>query len=223
MAWAMLTNTNGPQYTNDPLSPTVSPSHDFHEFRPMTDSPAPVTVRQEVLQLFRARGGSNYGKEAVTQEQHALQAAFFAERQGASPALITAALLHDVGHLLHDLPEDAPDTGIDDQHELLAERWLRERFAANVVEPAALHVSAKRYLCATDADYTRELSPPSVLSLKLQGGPMSPAEQADFEKRPYFRDAVALRRWDDAAKVVDLLTPDLNHYTAYIDRALGEK
>src|SRR5689334_1882782 len=87
-----------------------------------------ASAADEVMALFHARGGSNYGKEAVTQVQHALQAAFFAEREHAPAALITAALLHDVGHLLHDLPENSPDRGIDDRHEHLATAWLMSRF-----------------------------------------------------------------------------------------------
>src|SRR5262245_30661022 len=71
---------------------------------------------EEVLALFRARGGSRYGGESVSQLAHALQAAQRAENEGATPALISAALLHDIGHLLHDLSDDAPDQGIDDVH-----------------------------------------------------------------------------------------------------------
>src|SRR4249919_1585207 len=125
----------------------------------------------EVFQLFRQRGSSQYGGEAVTQLEHALQAATFAEREGAEPALITAALIHDVGHLLHDLPNDAPDKGIDDRHETLAAAWLAQRFQPSVVAPVAMHVSAKRYLCAVDQGYFGQLSQPSVQSLAIQGGP----------------------------------------------------
>ena len=177
----------------------------------------PTTV--EILRLFEERGNSEYGGEAVTQEEHALQAAFFAEREGATAALITAALLHDVGHLLHSLPEDAPDRGIDDRHEALGERWLADRFGPEVIDPVAMHVEAKRYLCAADPEYLAILSPPSVQSLALQGGAMSPAETRVFESRVYFRDAVRLRQWDDAAKVVGLKTPPLKHFARYIDEA----
>jgi phosphonate degradation associated HDIG domain protein len=187
-----------------------------------SESRRSVRVTDEVLQLFAARGHSNYGKEAVTQLEHALQAASFAEREQAPGSLIAAALLHDVGHLLHDLPADAPEHGVDDRHEALGGQWLRGRFAAAVVVPVASHVAAKRYLCAVDADYARQLSPPSLHSLGLQGGPMSSAEVAAFAARPYFHDAVRLRRWDDAAKVVGLATPPLAHFLAYIDDACLE-
>jgi phosphonate degradation associated HDIG domain protein len=186
-----------------------------------TRSHAPTTV--DILRLFNERGDSEYGGEAVTQEQHALQAALFAEQAQSSPALITAALLHDVGHLLHRLPEDAPDQGVDDRHESLAARWLRKHFGPEVVEPVRLHVAAKRYLCAVDSTYLQQLSPPSQLSLQLQGGPMSETECQEFAAHPFCEAAVALRRWDDAAKVPDMQTPTLAHFANYIDCALGEK
>ena len=180
-----------------------------------TTSHHPTTL--EILHLFRERGNSLYGGEAVTQLEHALQAAFFAERENATPELISAALLHDVGHLLHSLPDTAPDEGIDDRHESLAAGWLSGRFAPAVAAPVAMHVAAKRYLCAVNPDYLGQLSGPSIQSLQLQGGPMTADEIAQFESRPHFQDAVRLRQWDDAAKVVGMSTPDLEHFAAYID------
>jgi len=172
-----------------------------------------------ILELFARSGDSQYGHEAVSQREHALQAAWFAERAGAPPALIAAALLHDVGHLLHDLAEDAPEQGIDDRHEELAAQWLAERFGPEVVEPVRLHVAAKRYLCTTDPEYDRLLSPPSRLSLRLQGGPMTPEETAAFESGPHGRAAIDLRRWDDAAKVPGLPTPGLEHFAPALTAA----
>ena len=180
-------------------------------------------ITEEVLSLFRLRGDSLYGGEAVTQQQHALQAATFAECDGAEPELITAALIHDVGHLLHALPYDAPDHGIDDRHETLAAAWLSQRFRPAVVAPVAMHVAAKRYLCAVESSYRSQLSKPSLHSLALQGGPMTADEVKQFESRPFFRDAVRLRKWDDAAKVVDMPTPSLNYFAQYVDRALEIK
>jgi [1-hydroxy-2-(trimethylamino)ethyl]phosphonate dioxygenase len=177
------------------------------------------STTDEVLALFRQRGGSQYGGEAVTQLEHALQAATFAGRDGAEPSLIAAALIHDVGHLLHELPADAPNRGVDDRHETLAATWLARRFGPPVVAPVAMHVAAKRYLCAVDPGYLGQLSQPSVQSLALQGGPMTPSEVVQFEARPYFQDAVRLRRWDDAAKVVGMATPELDHFARYLDVA----
>ncbi len=178
----------------------------------------PTTM--DVLRLFQERGQSQYGGESVTQQEHALQAAYFAEQAGAKPALIVAALLHDVGHLLHSLPDDAPEQGIDDAHEKIGGNWLKHRFEPAVIEPVRLHVAAKRYLCAATPEYLAELSPPSILSLQLQGGPMSPEEVESFRSHPFFESAIALRRWDEAAKVPELKTPELEHYARYVDHVL---
>lgn len=178
-------------------------------------SPHPPTA--EVLDLFRRNGDSQYGGEAVSQLEHALQAATFAEAEGASAALIAAALLHDIGHLLHTLPDDTSDRGIDDRHELLGARWLEARFPPEVSEPIKLHVAAKRYLCAVDRDYRDRLSSPSQVSLALQGGPMTPEEVREFEQHRFARDATRLRHWDDAAKVPRLATPPLEHFAVALD------
>ncbi|HEY2786558.1 MAG TPA: HD domain-containing protein [Fimbriiglobus sp.] len=174
-----------------------------------------ATVRN-VVELLESKGDSQYGREAVSQLEHALQAAALAEGEGAAPALIAAALLHDVGHLLHDLPIDAPDDGVDDHHETSSVNFLKRSFPAAVYEPIRLHVAAKRYLCTVEPAYFDHLSPPSVVSLSLQGGRMTPAEVADFEAQPYFSDAVRLRRWDDTAKVAGLRTPPLTHFAEYL-------
>jgi 2-aminoethylphosphonate-pyruvate transaminase len=173
-------------------------------------------IVDEIKSLFETYGGSLYGGEAVTQLEHALQTAMLAESEGADAALIVAALLHDVGHLLHDLPDDAPDAGVDDVHEELAYHWLRGHFGPAVTEPVRLHVDAKRYLCAVEPAYWASLSPVSQQSLELQGGTFTAEETRDFEKRPFFEQGVRLRRWDDQAKVVGLVTPSLNHFLSYI-------
>ncbi|MFT7643465.1 MAG: phosphonate degradation associated HDIG domain protein [Pirellulaceae bacterium] len=181
-----------------------------------------MSVVDKIAELFVQRGDSLYGGEAVTQQEHALQAALSAENSAAGAELIAAALLHDIGHLLHDLPDDATDNGIDDVHEELGERWLRKFFNPAVSEPVRLHVSAKRFLCATEAEYFSQLSPTSVQSLKLQGGPYNAEEVAKFEQSPFFREAVELRRWDDEAKVVGLATPAVNHFLQYVEIALNK-
>jgi phosphonate degradation associated HDIG domain protein len=179
------------------------------------------TIRQ-ILRLFAERGHSEYGHEAVTQQEHALQAAALARAEGASTTLITAALLHDIGHLLHDLPDTAPDEGLDDRHEELAASWLARSFGADVVEPVRLHVAAKRYLCAVEPAYRARLSPPSLQSLELQGGPMTDEEVRQFRESPHHAAAVSLRRWDDAAKDPTLVVPELKFYVTTISEALAE-
>jgi phosphonate degradation associated HDIG domain protein len=167
--------------------------------------------------MFAQRGDSEYGGEDVTQAEHALQCAMLAEENDSPPSLVVASLLHDIGHLLHDLPDDAPDQGIDDHHENSGYRFLEQHFDPSVTEPVRQHVAAKRYLCTVDSEYFGLLSEPSVVSFHLQGGMMSDDELADFESSPHWQDSVQLRRWDDMAKVVNLKTPTVEHYLNYID------
>ena len=174
----------------------------------------------QIIGLYEAKGGREYEGEGVSQLEHALQCAVFAERAGASEPLIVATLLHDIGHMLHDLPEDIADQGIDTQHESLGSAWLSQHFAPAVSEPVRLHVAAKRYLSASEAGYFDLLSEASKLSLKLQGGPMNTAEQARFGAEPFFKEALSLRRWDDEGKIIGMDTPDLAYFEPMIQRAL---
>ena len=164
-----------------------------------------------VQALFERGGHLRYG-EGVTVMEHALQSAMAAKGAEAPASLIIAALLHDVGHLLHDLGEDAAERGDDTHHEATGARWLSQWFPKAVTEPVRLHVGAKRYLCAREPGYHEALSKASRLSLGLQGGPMTAAECAVFETEPHFDGALALRRWDDRAKVAGLPTPTISHY-----------
>jgi phosphonate degradation associated HDIG domain protein len=173
----------------------------------------------EIRTALAKRGHEGYG-EGVSQLEHALQCAVFAEQAGASEPLVVATLLHDIGHMLHDLPEDIADAGIDTQHESLGSAWLSQHFGPEVSEPVRLHVAAKRYLSASEAGYFNRLSEASKLSLKLQGGPMSPEEQGKFGAERFSDEALALRRWDDEGKIVGMATPGLAHFEPMIERAL---
>jgi len=177
----------------------------------------------QILTILHERGDASYFGEAVTQTEHLLQTATLAERDGAAPALISAALLHDIGHLLHDFGEHAADQGIDSHHEALGAEWLQCYFGAEVTEPVRLHVAAKRYLCHAEASYLAGLSAASRQSLELQGGPMTAAQSEQFLALPHARAAVALRRWDDMAKIVGATTPPLAHFRAYLAAALSDR
>jgi phosphonate degradation associated HDIG domain protein len=165
-----------------------------------------------IVALYEKRGVEQYGAEAVSQLEHALQCAALAEESGSSPSLITAALLHDLGHLVHDLGDDPAEHGVDDVHQYLAVPFLRPLFSDAVLEPIKLHVDAKRYLCAVESGYWDSLSPASKRSLELQGGVYSPDEAGRFAALSYAMDAVRLRRWDDVAKIEGLVTPNFAHY-----------
>ncbi len=167
---------------------------------------------QDIQRLFEERGGEQYSGEPVTQLQHALQTAALGEAEGASDALVTAALLHDLGHLLHDLGDTPSLHGVDDVHQYRALPFLRGLFDDEVLNAIKLHVDAKRYLCAMRAGYHNDLSADSKRSLNLQGGIFSAAEAAKFIVQPGAPDAVRLRQWDDLAKDADRLTPSLSHF-----------
>jgi phosphonate degradation associated HDIG domain protein len=176
-----------------------------------------LTVTDEILEIYTRRGTLAYFGESVSMAEHALQAAYFASTAAAPPALIVAALLHDVGHLVVDVPDDLADWVEDARHEDVGGGWLAERFPSEVYEPVRLHVPAKRYLCATNERYFSKLSAASVATLKLQGGPMSAAEIARFEQERYYKEAVRIRCWDDQGKVAGLVTPQLETYRDLLD------
>jgi len=150
-----------------------------------------MTPAEIIGELFAGPGAREYLGEPVSIGTHMLQAGALAEAAGAEPQLVAAALLHDIGHL-----RGEPDN----RHGPAGARWLSRWFGEAVTEPVRLHVAAKRYLCAAEPGYFELLSAESVRTLALQGGPMTPGEQAAFEALPHARDAVAVRRWDDAAK-----------------------
>ena len=180
-----------------------------------------MTLAAGILSLYTSRGTQAYFGERVSMAEHGLQAAHFARIEGASETLVVAALLHDIGHLLEDVPDAIEDWTRDAHHEEIGARWLARRFDAAVWEPVRLHVPAKRYLCATDADYFARLSAASVHTLKLQGGPMSVREVAQFEAEPFWREALRVRHWDDQGKVAGLKTLALSDYAPLIERMAG--
>jgi phosphonate degradation associated HDIG domain protein len=176
-----------------------------------------LDLLDQIEQLFDTHGHQPYeGRraESVTALAHALQCAQLAEWAHARPGLVAAALLHDIGHFL---TPDVQVDEIDDVHELRALGLLGREFGTEVLEPIRLHVQAKRYLVAVDPGYVAGLSPASVHSLDLQGGPLRDDELRAFEALPYADDAVALRRWDDLAKTPGERTPPLAYYLSLLD------
>jgi phosphonate degradation associated HDIG domain protein len=170
----------------------------------------------DIATLFERHGAAMYTGEPVTQLAHALQTAALAEQAGADDELVTAALLHDLGHLLADHGETPTLRGIDDRHQFVALPALRGRFGPRVLGAIGGHVDAKRYLCATRPSYRAALSADSVRSLALQGGVFDAAQAQAWIDRPHAEAAVRLREWDDRAKSPDAVTPPLAHF---LDRA----
>jgi phosphonate degradation associated HDIG domain protein len=178
------------------------------------------TIVGVIADILTRRGSDSYLGEAVTMQQHMLQAAAQAEREGAPDELVAAALLHDIGHYTGEFGDDYIEQGTDNFHEDAGAALLAPFFPPVVVECVRLHVAAKRYLCATDPTYFGKLTPASVATLELQGGPMEPDEIADFERNPFFREAVRARIWDEGAKDADAVTPPFAHYAPLLQRVV---
>lgn len=171
----------------------------------------------KIIDILITQGYQQYGGEPVSQLEHALQCAFLAEQENVSSEMITACLLHDIGHLVHDLGENIE---IDTRHDYRSLKWLKPLFGEQITEPIRLHVEAKRYLCRVDANYYHSLSSASKTSLELQGGIFTDSEALEFIQQPFASEAVQLRRWDDLAKVPHLSTPSLADYRAIVTRCM---
>jgi gamma-butyrobetaine dioxygenase len=172
----------------------------------------PDQILDALAELFTDQGSAEYFGEAVTQAEHMLQAGALAEAEAAAPPLVAAALLHDLGHFHGEVSGHDLMAGTDNRHSHTGADWLAQWFGPEVTEPVRLHVAAKRYLCAVEPGYFDLLSPASVHTLAVQGGPMTPDQAADFAAHPYGADAVRLRRWDEAAKDPDAPTPGFAHF-----------
>lgn len=128
--------------------------------------------------------------------------------------------MHNIGHLINESARSSIKHGIDAEHEEKAVEFLTPWFGNDVLCPIRWHVDAKRYLTATDPEYFSLLSEGSIKSLEVQGGPFPEEEVLEFEKIPYFEDAVKLRRGDEQAKSPSRATPPLEHFVTYIHQSL---
>lgn len=187
---------------------------------PDKDNLTPETIVTFLADIFERRGGEEYLGEPVTMAEHMLQGAYLAEQQGESEEIIVAALLHDIGHFTSEFGTFSMDDTHDRYHEEAGARILERFFPSIVTDCVRLHVAAKRYICATDPRYFGQLSEASIHSLKLQGGPMSPEEVAEFEKHPNVREIVRVRYLDDAGKVAGMETPGFSHYAPMVQRVV---
>ena len=173
-----------------------------------------------LLNLLKTKGSDlQYGNEDVTQLEHALQCAELTEQNNFPKEIITAALLHDIGHLLYD-GEDPVHEGKDGYHENLGADYLSEYFGEAVTLPIRAHVDSKRYLSAVEKEYYELLSEASKKSLEVQGGPFTKEQADEFIQKPFMKQAVEIRRFDDQAKILNKKTPDLSHFKQYVVQSL---
>ncbi|CAL4122824.1 unnamed protein product [Meganyctiphanes norvegica] len=186
-------------------------------------------VCDEVFSLFDVYGNSNYIGEAVSQIQHALQAAYQAEQEGFPVEIVLGALLHDIGHLVGQRNGYAPmiTEGMvlgTPNHDTVGETYLQHLgFPSEVTSFVRGHVNAKRYLVATDKNYYNNLSDASKMTLVHQGGPMTTCEVEKFTKDKNYEAILRMRSWDEKAKDPDAQTPSLQHYKDICGKYLKEK
>jgi len=171
-----------------------------------------------IADIFERRGGEEYLGEPVTMAEHMLQGATIAERDGEPEEIIVAALLHDIGHFTSEFGAYHPDDTEDRHHEDAGADVLERFFPPVITDCCRYHVAAKRYLCATRPEYFSRLSPASVHTLELQGGPMSAEEVAQFEANPNLREIVSVRYLDEAGKCAGMVTPDFSHFAPMVQR-----
>lgn len=173
-------------------------------------------TRTELAALIDGLADLPYGGEQVDQRTHALQSAAHAVEAGADDELVIAAALHDIGRA-RSVAVRHPGM----PHELAGAAFAREHLTERIAWAIEQHVPAKRYLVTVDPAYHDGLSPASVRSLVAQGGPMTPAEVAEFDAHPWGADAIALRRCDDAAKDPDGPLLPLDALLERYDRLTG--
>lgn len=181
---------------------------------------SPGNIVAFIGDIFERRGADSYLGEQVTMSEHMLQGAKLAEDAGGGDLMVTAALLHDIGHYTNEFPDDALEKGVDNHHDKAGAAVLAAFFPTVVTDCVRYHVAAKRFLCATDSGYFDRLSPASVHTLNLQGGPMNKQEVAAFSENPNLEAIIQVRIWDDEGKVPGITTPPFSHYAPMLQRVV---
>jgi putative nucleotidyltransferase with HDIG domain len=165
----------------------------------------------------------DYIGEPVTQLEHALQAAYFAEQSGHSEEVILASLFHDIGHFAAPTPQtEMADLG-KIHHEWIGAKLAYEMgFSQHVSLLIGYHVLAKRYLAGKKEKYCEKLSDASKKTLAFQGGPLSAEEIKVFELHRYYKEILQVRINDEKAKQIGLKVPDLSYYHSKIENHISQ-
>ncbi len=177
-----------------------------------------MDIIEKIISNFK-NNKSLYIGENVTISEHMIQSAMMAEKSKSKDYLVCSCLLHDYGHFILDDPDELVTKKQDGKHEDIGYEYLKKFFKREIVEPIKNHVIAKRYL-ARDKKYYNKLSNASVVSLELQGGLLSRKEAESFEKEEFFKEAIKLRKFDEAAKKVGVKIKDIIQYKDLLKASL---
>ncbi|OAL24449.1 phosphonoacetate hydrolase [Fonsecaea nubica] len=182
---------------------------------------------KELFHFIAAQGQGDYLGEQVSQLEHTLQTGQLAVQAGADDDTVLGALLHDVGRFIPaaaKMPAMIAPDGVfvgRGSHEVLGEKYLRGLgFNESICQLVGAHVMAKRYLTAVDQGYYDGLSQSSKTTLKFQGGTFNPEQVAEAQKDPLLQAKLAVRRWDDMAKVPKMATLPLEYYERMATKSL---
>ena len=169
-----------------------------------------MQVIEKIISNF-TNNQSLYIGENVTMSQHMIQAAMLAEKAKCKKEVICSCLLHDYGHFIIENPDGLVEANLDGEHESIGYEYLKSFFKEEVVEPIKYHVRAKRYL-ARDKKYFNKLSEASKISLNLQGGVLNDDECKEFERKKFFKSSILVRKFDEAAKKIDIKMKSIHQY-----------
>jgi len=177
-----------------------------------------MDIIEKIISNFK-NNKSLYIGENVTIADHMIQSAMIAENSKSKGCLICSCLLHDYGHFILDDPDELVKKKQDGKHEYIGYEYLKKFFKREIVEPIKHHVVAKRYL-ARNKKYYNKLSNASIVSLELQGGVLNRKEAKLFEKEEFFKEAIKLRKFDEAAKKAGLKIKDIIQYKDLLKASL---
>ena len=169
-----------------------------------------MQILDKIISNFK-NNKSLYIGEKITISEHMIQSAMIAEKAKSKDTLICSCLLHDYGHFIIENPDELVKNEIDGDHESIGYEYLKNFFKKEIVEPIKYHVLAKRYLCR-NKKYYNLLSKASKKSLKLQGGILNKKESNEFEKKPFFKNSIKLRKFDELAKKTNVKIKSINDY-----------
>ncbi len=175
-------------------------------------------ILDKIISNFK-NNKSLYIGEKITMSEHMIQSAMLAEKAKSKDAFICSCLLHDYGHFIIEDRDELVKNNEDGNHESIGFEYLKNFFKEQVVEPIKYHVLAKRYL-ARNKKYYNHLSDASRISLKLQGGILNKKESNQFEKIPYFKSAIKLRKFDELAKKTNIKIKSINDYKDLLNSQL---
>ena len=158
-----------------------------------------------IFDLYEKYGNEKYIGENITQLEHAIQTAEYAEKLGYDNEMILSCFLHDIGHLLGYYNKDRmfvnnEDFGVTDHENIGANYLERLGFSKKITEPIRQHVNSKRYLVTINSIYFNNLSNASKNSLKCQGNKMNDIELHEFQNNQHFERCLMLRKCDDEGK-----------------------